>query len=254
MPLNFQYLEAGDSITTNSVFIPATNLPGIQAAELAPANTDRESKIGFALLNALVANLPSNALGLTAQRGNPQGAGLDIWNQGFTFTVSHVVNLAAGTVGIIPVPTTGSNDGVGDFGFSDLFANYLFVFATEEAESAGVAIPHPSLIPYGLSLGGYGGTPDATDARSWVIALLLHMANDASLRSNNTASAVIQRTRSQITGGAVPANLIAATNPLSGLDPADAPKLAILTSTFSFTYQLLADQATQTFDVRHVTA
>lgn len=252
MALSLEFFDAAGSAVAEGVFIPVSDLPGIQASELAVAElaTTKESKFLLSVLNAITAVLPATTLGMTATKGSPSGAGADILNCPFTLTWQRVIDLASESVTPVPVPVAGANAGVGDVALVDVFPNAVKVAAAGAVAGAGVVVPTAQLATY-APITQATITP-AADSRDWLMALMDAAATEATLRSATVASGIVTRTRGAIGSATIPANYYAAIDPVAGLLEADLPKLGLITRSVSLAVQVALNQTTQVFEVRSV--
>jgi len=254
--LNLQYFDAGGGTTTAAgVFIPASDLPGVDAAELEAADTDKESKVALSLINALYSTLSPesfDSLGWAVSKGQPSSAGTDLINQSYSLTIGYAANHGSSTVGQLPPPTIGANADVGKFGISDLFPN-----ATKETTAAtvgaGVLVPTSELANYGGPADPAIAIAAGEDNRDWLAALVNYLVLATTRRSADDASAVTNTTKGSATGLTPPSAWTDDTDPTTGLVAADLPKYSFFNVSYGITFQLLLDQLTQTFDVNNVT-
>lgn len=253
MALTLEYFDAAGNAAADGVYIPVSDLPGILAAELAaaePENT-KESKILLSILNALTTALPATALGMTATKGSPSGAGADILNCPFTLTWQRLIDLAADTISPVPVPVAGANAGVGDVALVDIFPNAAKVAAAGAVAGAGVVIPTATVSAYSDLT--HAALNPATDCRDWIMALVDAAATEATLRSATVASGIVTRSRGAIGSATIPATWYQAVDPVAGVAESDLPKLGLITRSVSLAVQVALNQTTQVFEVRSVT-
>lgn len=256
--LNFEFFAAAGSATSDGVLIPIADLTGLKATELAPSESlnAKESRTVTSLLNTIHAALsPASfaALGFTITRGVPAGAGDNLINQTFTLTWQKLVRLDTAQVAQIPVPTTGTHTGVGQFSILDVFANASKV-ESGDSTSAGVLIPTAELASF-ANLSHATLTVAATaDNRDWFAALADWLAADASRRSTSEASAIINTSMGGVNSVGIPAAFTATNDPTSGLLAADLGKRGLISRSTSLTVQSVLNQDAQTFDVHVVTA
>jgi hypothetical protein len=215
------------------------------------------SKSVYALLEkayTVLAPTTFNKLGFTTAKASPAGAGTDLINQNYSFTAQKVANYDSDTMTMIPLPSSGTNSGLGKFAIADLFTGAAKVAAGGAIAGAGFLIPTALLTAYS-SLTHAGLTVSAvSDNRDWFHALLDWLGNSVALRSTTQASAITARTAGSPTASAPSGTLIATTNPTSGLLAAETDRQAILSKSYSITVQLVLNSATQTFDVNSVLA
>ena len=258
MAFGLEYFDADGSAVADGIFIPVANLPGLTSAELAAAQpaTTKESKSIFAILNAIFATVsPSafNKLGFAVTRGNPAGSGDNVFSQTFTHTWQKLVNLDAATIGVVPVPGSGANSGLGDFSIVDVFPGAAKIAAAASTGGAGIVIPTAELLGFtslthaGLTVSG------SSDNREWFNALSDAMANAVSVRSATVSSALTAATVGTINALAIPTAYTQATDPISGILLADVPARGLITRINTFVVQSVLNQAAQTFDVNIAT-
>jgi hypothetical protein len=258
MPLNFEYFSAAGNTTAAGVFLPVASLWNVQDSELASNAADRESRVIFGILeklcnpNGQFATL-QNKLGVSSSYGTPTGVGTNLINQTYTLTAQYFANLATNTIQPIPVPTSGNNSGRGGVKIVDVFAGATKLAASADTEGAGVLIPSSELTPYG---GPSHASIDVNqDSRAWFNALFLYLADKATVRSNNTASAVVAVNPVLTVTGALPSGaLVAPSNPTSGIDPTKQVTNVLITRSVSVTLQLLVDTQNETIRPNHVVA
>jgi hypothetical protein len=258
MPLNFEYFSAAGNTTAAGVFLPANSLWNVQDSELASNAADRESRVVFGILEKLCnPNSPfvtlQNKLGVSSSYTNPTGVGTNLINQTYTLTAQYFANLANNTIQPIPVPTSGSNSGRGGVKIVDVFAGATKLAAAADTGGAGVLIPSAELAPYGGP--SHANIDVNQDSRAWLSALFLYLADKATVRGTNTASAVVAVNPVLTVTGALPAGaLVAANNPTSGIDPTKQVTNVLITRSVSITLQLLVDTQNETIRPNHVVA
>jgi len=249
MVLSCDYLQAGELASHEGIYIPATDLPGVDAAELI-TDPATEGKVTLALLNALATVDPA-PLGFSVTAGTTTGAGPSILNQGFTLAWQLVTNLTTGTIAPAPLPIEGANLGAGGLAVTDVFPGAVKVAAAAAAPAAGIVISTDQLAEYGPVV--HASLNLASDSRALWAALADTLGAALALRTGETASAIVARTLGSVGSQTIPAAWTAATDPLSGLAAADLPSLGLITRSVSVSIQLELNQTTQTFDVRAVT-
>lgn len=227
---------AGNGVPAG-LFIPRdTALPGITTpSELASANKER--KVAYAVANQVfdVLNAQANKLGLTVSRPTPTGAAANLINQSFTLQTTFMVNHAASTVGMLPLPA--GNAGL--VSLSSIFPGCAFVAAEGAISEPGVVVPSS----YVQSLGGSIPGTINDDARSWLSALYHSMVKDL-----DSSTALVAASRGSAVGSAPAANFTG-TGAITGLVDADLPTRSFFSTTYSLTLQLQLNQSTQTFDL-----
>jgi len=258
MALNFEYFSADGNTPAEGVFLPVASLWNVQATELASTAADRESRVMFGILERLCNPSSSfvtlqNKLGISSSYTTPTGAGTNLLNQTYTLTAQYFANLANNSIQPIPVPTSGNNSGQGVVKIVDAFAGATKLAAAVATGGAGVLVPSAELIPYGAP--SHASINVNQDSRSWLSALFLYLAHKATVRSANTASAVIAVNPVLTVTGVLPTGaLVAANNPTSGIDPTKQVTNVLITRSVSVTLQLLINTQSETIQPNHVVA
>ena len=258
MPLNFEYFSAEGSTVAAGVFLPAASLWNVQNTELANTAADRESRVMFGILEKLCnPNSPfvtlENKLGIFSEYSTPVGVGTNLLNQTYTLTAQYFANLANNSIQPIPVPTSGSNNNVGRVKIVDVFAGATKLAAAANTGGAGVLVPSAELTPYGGP--AHANINVDQDSRSWLSALFLYLADKATVRSTNTASAVVSANPILTVTGTLPSGaLIASNNPISGIDPTKQVTNMVITRSVTITLELLFDTQSETIKPNHVVA
>lgn len=230
MALSYEYFTGSDTSVAAGLFIPRANLPGMATGEFDDANVER--KVSLGILNALFSGVSAvtSPLGLTVAKAIPAGVGADVVNQGFTATVNYYANHGSGTVSVYPLPA--GNAGL--VSLEDVFGSGVSL------ESAGGSVEEGILIPNSVITASGGAVPAnvTADARDFIQAMLLDMVNNL-----DTSTAVPTRSRNTAAGVTLPTNLSTITS------LTDGSKLSFFSHTYSLTFQLTLNQATQTFDL-----
>jgi hypothetical protein len=258
MPLNFEYFSAEGSTVAAGVFLPAASLWNVQNTELANTAADRESRVIFGILEKLC-NPSSpfvtleNKLGMFSDYSNPIGVGTNLLEQSYTLTAQYFANLANNTIQPIPVPASGNNSNTGRVKIVDAFAGATKLDAAANTGGAGVLVPSAELTPYGGP--AHANISVDQDSRSWFSALFLYLADKATVRSTNTASAVVSSEPLLTATGTLPSGaLIASNNPTSGIDPTKQVTNIVITRSVTITLELLFDTQSETIRPNHVVA
>lgn len=252
----FEFLASGDAAAENGVFIPASDLPGVNAAELTGADSDalKQGKSTMALVEALVIGLAAAApLGLTVSKASPAGAGANLFNQGYTMQWQKVVNLSDNTLGMIPLPTTGANAGNGGVAVSDLYPNAVPLASGAVAPADGINIPAAELASYGAPAFAGLNLAGGQDNRS-VLAALFETLSSSETRSTTVESAITSAAKSTPASSAIPAAFTAGQDPTSGIAAADSRQRSLLSRNNTVSVQVELNPETQSFDARSVTS
>lgn len=248
----------GGTATADSISIPQTDLAayGVTDAEMTADNTGLARAV-FGVIKAVQAFDMSSVLGMT-KPGNPGKAisgGLYI-NRTYSLTSTWYVNLSDSSTGVVPLPSSGANSGLGGFALTDIFPNAVKVAASAAIGASALLIPSADLTPYDASI--THGSIDITsgqDNRLLTASIYRFMVDGLDLRSATETSAFIASSESNPSLQTVPANFIDATDPLSGIDPVDVADghIALLNKTMSLSIQTEEDLTNDTLDVRVAT-
>ncbi|NJR73300.1 MAG: hypothetical protein HC773_05585 [Scytonema sp. CRU_2_7] len=265
MATTFQGLTFADAAIVGAgvdgIFIPLAALPGLLSTELADAQANhlKYSKAIASICEKLIASITTlgfeGAISFSATKPNPAGAGLNLFNQSYNFSYIKVLDLQGQEIVEIPVPTTGTNLGIGDVDITDIFASAAKISAGDDISGAGVIVATSLLTPYssishpGLTING------STDNREAISALIAWLGNGTLVRSTTDASGITARTlQTPPTIAAIPAAFTALPNPTSGILAAETIVRSTITRTVSITVNFLLNSTSQSFDVNSVTA
>lgn len=253
-----EYFDAAGTATSDGVFIPITDLPGLLSTELAAAEpaAKKMARSIYAVMKQLftILNPTSfNKLGVTISRAEASG-GFGLSNKTYTLGVQYLANISADTVGMLPIPTIGANSGVGDFAVIDLFPNAAKVAAAGAVAGAGILIQTADLVGYGSPSHASLNIASGQDNRSWLAALMNWLTSTISVRSTTVSSAFTAVSRGTPANATLPANATDTTNPTTGLLTSDLTKTFSSSISYSITIQLIDDEATDSFDVNVATA
>ncbi|MEO1592004.1 MAG: hypothetical protein AAFU71_12015 [Cyanobacteria bacterium J06632_22] len=249
MALDIEVFEAAGNSTAAGVFIPVSDLPGIDAAELAAGETDgaKQGKTLLAMVSAtLTAITAASPLGLTLTQGNNSNAGPNLIGLNFTLSWDKLADIGGDTISVIPLPTAGANAGNGGLGIVDAFPNAAKVAAAGAVPGAGVVINDTAVATYGAAAPTVAA---GEDNRKWFAGLFDHLADADVREAGVTQSAVTAAARGAIGSAAIPANFTATVDPLSDISEADLPQLGLLTRSATLQIQVELNQSTQSFDV-----
>lgn len=229
------------------VFVPLADLPGMTQAELSTTGTTAEGHAVFAILNSLYAALaPLPSLGIiNLQKSSPVGNGPDRFTEGVTATFQYLIDLQEKTVSPLPLPSIGSEAGIGALYLEDIWSGAAIVANQGAISGAGLLIPD-SLIS---QLGGVTpGTVDV-DCRDWIAALFGAMVANATVRTASVASAIVTRTNpttSRLAGVVIPPAWYDAVNPITGIVGANLRFLRVVQETLLIEYEVVSDPDNQT--------
>lgn len=257
------FSSAGGTASFNGIFVPRADLaPGGLSADTeldagVAANIKRDKAL-YALTYVVASTVSSlaalDALGISAAVPT-----LSSISHTTTLTVQRYVKESSDAkLAPIPVPATGANLGRGDIAFTDVFPNATKIANAGAVAGAGVLIEAAPLVSYGAA--DYATLNLGTDSRQVFYAMFKDMATDSTnypTRSATEASAVTARAVGTSTEVALAPALIDATDPTSGLAPAEANITHILSSgAMGLTFNIVASLAPtgeQTWEVNSVT-
>lgn len=249
MALDIEVFEAAGNATAAGVFIPVSDLPGVDAAELAAGETDaaKQSKILLSMMAAsLVAVSAATPLGVTLTQGNNSNAGPNLIGLNYTLTWDKLADVSADSLSVIPLPTAGANAGTGGLAIVDAFPNAAKVAAAGAVAGAGVVVNDSAVLTYGAAAPTVGA---GEDNRKWFAAMFDHIADIDVREAGVTQSAITSAARGAIGSAAIPVDYYAAVDPVSNIAEADLPKLGLLTRSTTLQIQVELNQTTQSFDV-----
>lgn len=238
------------------LYIPRADLPGITAGEFAAgaSQATKEGKAVLAICNALFDYFSANSttlVGMIATRAKASASDV-LDNLTFTFQHQYVAKLSNGSFGQIPLPSSGTNSGVGGVAIKNIFPNAASLAAEAAVSGEGVVIPYADLSAFGGSVPG--SINAGTDNRSLIAAINRAMPDLLAIRSASVASAVTAAAQSTAASFTLAAAATAATNPTTGLVEAELDKIALSQMSSAITIQVALNQTAQTFDVNVVTA
>ncbi len=250
----------GGNATADSISIPQTDLAafGVTAAEMTNDATGLARSV-WGIVKAVQAFNFDMALGIS----KPASASLSITPDNFTnrtysLTIQKYVDLSDGSNGVVPLPISGTNSGVGGFALTDIFSNAVKVAAAGAVANESVLIPTADLTAIDSTI--THGPLDITsgqDNRNVLSAMYEAMAETIELRSGTTASAFVTLNRGSLgLITTIPAAYIDGTNPTSNLSPVNVAdgQVALLSKTHTISIQTEDDDSNDTIDVRVVTS
>lgn len=248
------YTQSGTA-TNAGIFIPLVDLPGLSQSELATTGNTLEANLVYAMLNALYSAMaPMTILGIVnLNKSQPSGTGTGRFSESVGFAYQRLVNYKMGTVGVIPLPTFGSEAGRGKIQADDVFPSAAVATQGGNIPGSGIVVPHSLVSDYG---GGSLGSVTA-DARAWIGALQMAIAAGVTVRSATVESAITSRTLIsgiRSTGVSIPAAWYDAANPLTNISAADLPWLRVIQDQVTIEYEMAIDADTQTLSLSVRTA
>lgn len=258
--MSISIITTAANLGADAVTIPLSTLNSFGLASGEYANTVVGiQRALFAVLKAIAAEPFTGVIGLSRPATVAQAsAGSNLLNSTFSLTETLVGNLSTTptTLGLIPVPSSGTNNGIGNLALGDIFSG-VDVQASGASVTNQLVIPTEDLAFYGATLDPSTNVGTGQNNRKIIAALFYLLALDTVdtnllPRTATVQSAIIARSVSVPATATLPANAVAATNPTTGLDPTH--RLIGIASTMTITFQQLINQAADTVDINFVTA
>lgn len=232
------------------VFVPLAELPGMASGELATTGATAEAHGVYALLNSLYSALaPLPSLGIiNLIKTAPAGTGTNRYSEGIGATFQYLINLQTGAASVLPLPTIGSESGIGAIYLEDIWGAAAIITTEGAIPGAGLVVPETLIAQFG------GVTPGAvdTDCRGWIAALFSAMTAGVSVRSATVSSAIVSKTNpatSRLTGVAIPPAWYDAVNPVTGIAGTDLGFLRVVQEAILIEYELISDPDAQTLEM-----
>lgn len=258
-------VAAGDDISAlaDSLMIRIEDLYGINSVgEFGNSAAEDTSKFASAFLLTLQDKLAqlSNPLGVSVTKANPTGAGNDLIRQNLSVNWSYVIDFAKTAVKVFPLdeaqdphpkrvtlldifPNIEMSSNSGSSNTSNYDAIYIQLVDLGEynpAISQTVGFSDPPT---------YGWNVD-NDCRQVLEAMTRMIFQEAQLRNSTTASAITNKTKSNVSGANAPSNFFADTS----YTELEANELGWFNINYSLTFEYLLGHNPQTFDLNVVTA
>lgn len=254
MALNFEFFEGASTATSEGVYIPIADLPGVVAGEFADLESveKKESKLIYAVLNKIFTDGLASALGIALNTPTIVGQSGSLSSKAYAITAQYYADVENQVVNVLPSPIIGDQVGVGNVAMIDLFATSAKVAASGAVAGEGVVIPTALLIPFGSPV--HASLDLTVDNRDYLIALIRYIVSEADVRSATVASAITAKSIGAVAGLTLPAVAYDATNPTTAIAEADLNKINTFSRAFNITIQRIENESAQTFDVNVVTA
>lgn len=249
-------IAGAENGVSQGIFVPASDLPGFNGSEFTDTSEiTKEGKAIYALLNAVyLKTVTSPPLGFASiTKSAPQGTIVNQSTESVSLTFQWIQDLSSKTTYAPPLPTIGTNAGLGGCSLEQIFPNCVKVNNEGAIPGAGILLLASDIALYG----GSHPSSTSTDARDWIAGLFGLLIANATLRTSSIASAITNKTNAlttKVNGLQFPASWYDANSPLTGLLAADIPHYRIIQDSFSVTYEYLNDPLAQTFEVRVATA
>ena len=260
MALRFFYND-GNTVTIPTtlpfvgIYIPVSNLPGMDAVELASSESDnrKQGKTVFSLVQKIHQYLSINTsvLSLRSTIGNPTIVSSSLITLSHSLIVDYLTDVSSGKNQMIPAPTSGVYSGIGEVSLSDIYPNCFVVESTNNtadasgigAAGAGVLISTSDLSAYGFfnDVGGSDITTlNITADNRYAIASIMQCICDGNInvRTSSTASGITNVIISSASIVVIPATYYSNTNPLTGIISGDLDHLSLTRRTYTVTFEL----------------
>lgn len=246
--------NAGNGVKAG-VYVPIRDLPGVEADELASseAMNVKESKVLESVCNALynaITVSTDGLLGFEADLTNT-GAGLNIIESTFSFTVQYLANIADNSVTQLTLPTKGSNVKENKQSIKQIFANAAVVADDAAITGEGIVIESSTFTDFD------GTTVTAAldvDDRRYIAALIRSLPDFTMVRDVTQESGITEATKLDGFSGVLDPDATDEINPTTGIMTDDLPFIIPITLTTTITVESLLNRATQKFDVNVVTS
>lgn len=257
-----------DTLPFVGLYIPIADLPGMDAAELALAESSnrKEGKVVFSIVQKIFQYLSvnTNVLSLRMSIGNPAIISSSLIALSYSLIVDYLTNVSAGTNSMVPVPSVGVYSGIGDVSLREIFPNCFKVASTANtADASGIGASGAGVLVSTEDLSQYGFFNDVADStlttlnitadNRYAIASIMQCICDGniSIRSSSTASGITSTLVSAASTAVMPINYYANTNPLTSISAANLDHLSITRRTYSITFELTLDP--QVLEINNVT-
>jgi hypothetical protein len=265
MVLSLEYFTAAGTAVANGVFIPIANFAngGLLPGELATATTEyqKEGKFAYALLDifsrptATSPNILTDKLAISISKGAFAAATnttnqLDLVSRSYTVSWQVVGNSADNSFLLLPAPTTGSFATTSIVAFTDIFPDAVKVAAGGAVPGEGVLIPNAEVDRHGGPT--YATLDLGADCRDYIAGLFNFIGGEIEIRDATIATAVTNVTQLQDTTFTPPDAAFDATNPTTGLLPADRNLYLACTRSRTITFEGMIANGTS-FDVNVAT-
>jgi hypothetical protein len=259
--MTMSIITTAANLAADSVTIPLSTLNAFGLASGEYANTVAGiQRAIFAVLKGVAAEPFTSVIGLSRPAAVIQSVPTaNLVNTTFSLTETLVGNLSATptTLTKIPLPSSGTNNGIGGLALSDIFAG-TDIQASGTSVTNQLVIPTEDLAFWGSDIASPSTAVTTGSDNRIIIASLYKLlaleTEDANVivRTSSVSSAIVGRTISTPAQGNLPANATVTTNPTTGLSASD--RLIGIASTMTITFQQVINQAADTIDLNIVTA
>lgn len=235
------------------IFFPRAVLPGITAGEFADSEPDntKEAKAIFALFSksaSVVSDTNFNSLGLTIARDPAVGVRAGVYTEALVTTVQWMADFAGNTITMLPIPSTGTSSGLGDFAIQDIFPTAAIVAAEGAISGEGVLVPFDELARHACPT--LTNIATGQDNRIFFASLASLAAEKAVVRTATVASAITAKSKSATPVGVnLTTTQLSAANPTVGLTEADRPTISVFRHTYTISIERIDNLETEKTEV-----
>jgi hypothetical protein len=235
------------------VFFPRASLPGITAGEFADSETDnaKEAKSLFAIFSKAAKYQVDNSftpLGISIVRDPAIGVSAGVATEALVTTVQWMADFTSASITMLPIPTTGTSSGVGDFAIKDIFADAAIVSAGGAISGEGVLVSFTELARHACPT--LTDIDTGEDNRIFFASLASLAVEKSVLRSTTVASAITAKVKSATpTGINLSTTQLNAANPTVGLTEADRPTISVFRHTYTVTVERADNLETEKTEV-----
>lgn len=223
--MTIQVLASGSAVTGDSLVIPVANLAGFNSLAVfqnASANINfTRFLMGFVekSYNVITAtNFLRLGIGLQKTITTATTVSNDSLNFNYTTTLQKYVEQDTAPVAL-PLPSTGTNLGLGDFDLITIFAGATKVANGSNVAADAIAIAVSQLTPYGSPAYGSINLASGQDNRGLWMSIIEYLFDNTVLRvTGTTTSPVVTKSIAAPTVPTVPTAYIATTNPTTGIN------------------------------------
>jgi hypothetical protein len=252
--MNLEFYPSSGTATDDVLWTPLADLVGVTTSNLS-TGTDA-SKAGNAVWGLLkqIYNVVSPSsfapLGISVGYSESKPA-IGLTTRTFSLTAQYFSDIAAQSVGMLPVPSTGTNSGIGKFAIVDVFPNAAKVSAGGAVSAAGIGIKTAALVNYGSPAHSNLNPASGQDNRNWFAALYNYFVDGGlDLRVTGTTQSAFTSLTQQSSGLTLPSAATATTNPTTGILAAQLIRSFSNQRTFTVSIETQDDLTADTISVR----
>jgi len=253
MAISIEYHAVAGTAAADGLMIPIGALKGLDASEVASTESDRvrEAKIVlaiFASMRSAILDLDDAPLGFSLVAQAPIGVAENLARITHVVDWQRLVDLESQDLSVLPVPTTGTNNGKGKLELTTVFSG-----ATKVADGgttvAGVVIPTAEVAKYSSVV--HASLDVSEDGREYLMGLSDYLISNVVIRTEAGQQSAITRAFVGDLEGLIlgDSRLIDATNPTSGIDRTKLTQLGVVERQTAITIEIKLNQSSQAFDV-----